>query len=120
MGLARRRLYKPERKPARAKGGLTDKDTPISLPNATRREVVMALTVLCKKVRVVPGRGVGYEPLRDEYKVIGKSMVTGKAQDFTVRGVDVADLIKEFRSLRTIQEITAPTMGIAGPRPRAA
>ena len=96
--MARRRLYKPERAPARKKGILY-KMAPIALLDANKEEVAMALFALAKMAGVTVGQGSGYDPLRDEYKVVGKSRATGKAQDFTIRGEEVATTIVLARQL---------------------
>ena len=97
-GIAKRRLYKPERPPARVKG-VIGKDAPHSCLDASKLEVAMALYSLCREAGVVVGRGAEYEPLRDEYTVIGKSKATGKAQEIKVQGEEVGLLIHLARSL---------------------
>jgi hypothetical protein len=105
MGLVKRRLYKPERKPARRKGvlkGLPNglyKLAPIGLPDADAGEVAKALFSLSREAGVIVGQGSGYDPLRDQYAVTGKSLATGKAQDFTVEGAEVAAVIRMARML---------------------
>lgn len=96
MGLVRRRLYKPERSPARVKGTMY-LYAPIGLPDATEGEVAKALFAIGKEAGVSIGRGSGYDSLRDEYTVIGKSRATGKAQDYKIAGAEVATLIKLAR-----------------------
>jgi hypothetical protein len=59
----------------------------------------MALFALCKEALFVIGRGAEYEPLKDVYTVIGKSMTTGKAQEMTVRGEEVGLVIQLARSM---------------------
>ena len=98
MGLVKRRLYKPERKPARKRGALYDL-APIALRDATSGEVSKAIYSLARESGVIVGQGGGYDSLRDEYTVIGKSMATGKAQDFTIAGAEVAALIGLARML---------------------
>ena len=104
-GLTKRRLYKPERRPARTKGVL-DKQAPVACPDANKTEIAMALATLCHASNVAVGRGGTYDPLKDEYTVIGKVLdggrdasgaPTGRAQDITVKGHEVAALIKLAR-----------------------
>jgi hypothetical protein len=97
-GLARRRFYKPERAPARAKG-VIGKEAPISVPDATTTEIKTALYALCKEAGMIIGRGAEYEPIRDEYTVIGKSKATGKAQEIKVQGAEVGSVIRIARML---------------------
>lgn len=99
MGLVKRRLYKPERKPARKRGVLHNKNAPVALPDASGDEIAMALFALCEEAKVRIGRAEGYDSLRDEYTVVGKSMVTGVAQDWKVKGFEVALLIGFLRQL---------------------
>jgi hypothetical protein len=103
MGLAKRRLYKPDRRPARAKGVLgkhsVEKMAPVGCLDATEGEVAKALFVLARQSGVTVGRGSGYDPLRDIYTVIGKSASTGKVQDFDIEGGVVAELIRVARIL---------------------
>jgi hypothetical protein len=99
MGLARRRLYKAERRPARIKGELRNQNAPIALLDANAKEVAMALYALCDLSGIVIGRAAGYDQLRDEYTVTGTSKLTGKAQDLTVKGAEVADAIVVARVL---------------------
>lgn len=98
MGLAKRRLYKPERAPARFKGVL-EKQAPVGCPDASKFEIAAALYAICDQAGVTVGRGGSYETLKDVYTVVGKSKATGKAQDVKVQGLEVASTIKLFRSL---------------------
>lgn len=103
MGLTKRRLYKPERKPARTKGVLGKhglyKLAPVSCPDANGGEVAKALYAVAREAGVIVGRGSGYDALRDEYSVVGKSLATGKAQDFTIAGAEIAVCIKLARMM---------------------
>lgn len=105
--MVKRRLYKPERRPARRKGVL-ERQAPIACPDANRTEIAMALATLCRMSGVVVGQGGTYDALKDEYTVIGKvldgskdtaGIPTGKAQDVTVKGLEVARLIKLVRRM---------------------
>jgi hypothetical protein len=98
MGLAKRRLYKPERKPARKRGVLHEQ-APIGCANANANEIALALFSLAAEAGVAIGRGGTYDSLRDEYTVVGKSRETGKVQDFKVQGAEVAALIKVARMM---------------------
>lgn len=106
MGRAKRPLYKRERPAARDKGvfaatirnGLYEL-APIGCPDANAGEVAKAIFAIAWEAGVKVGRGSGYDGLKDEYTVIGKSRETGKAQDFKVRGAEVADLIRYARIL---------------------
>jgi hypothetical protein len=98
MGLAKTRLYKPDRAPARKRGVLYDK-APIGLVDARETEVAKALFALAREAGVDVGQGSGYDSLRDEYSVVGKSRATGKAQDFKIQGAEVASLIIFARQL---------------------
>lgn len=106
-GLARRRLYKPERRPARTKGVL-DKQAPIGLPNANKNEIALALFALAQQAGVAIGRGGSYDALRDEYTLTGKvldggidakGIKTGRVQDIKVQGAEVASVIKVARMM---------------------
>ena len=57
----------------------------------------MALYSIALEAKIQIGRAAGYDNLRDEYAVIGKSMVTKKAQDITIKGDEVAVVIELFR-----------------------
>lgn len=96
MGLAKRRLYKPERKPARMKGVLHEQ-APVGCPDASVKEIAMAIAALCQSVAIDIGRGGSYDAIKDEYVIVGKNRMTGKAQDFKVEGVAVAALINQLR-----------------------
>jgi hypothetical protein len=94
MGLVKRRLYKPERAAARKRGALHQEDSaPAALRDANSAEISMALYALSQEAGVIIGRAGGYDKLKDEYAVTGKSMKTGKAQDFIIKGLEVADVI---------------------------
>jgi len=99
----RRRLYKPERRPARDHGVLAGVGAyplaPVALPDANAGEVAKAIFALARESGVIVGRGSGYDAIKDEYTVIGKSRVTGRAQDFKVSGSSVADVIVLARML---------------------
>lgn len=97
-GLARRRLYKPERPAARTKGAIAT-CAPMAMLDAGEAEVVLAILALCREAGIIVGRGGEYDPLRDKYTVIGKSRTTGKAQEITIEGEEVANVIGVFRQL---------------------
>ncbi len=99
-GLAKRRLYKPERRPARTRGHVkAGQMAPVAMPSANHDEITLAIFHLCKQAGVKIGRSCGYDPLRDEYTAVGKSLATGKAQDFTIHGGEVAQTIAIMRLL---------------------
>jgi hypothetical protein len=98
MGLVKRRLYKPERAPARKKGVLNSQ-APVSCIDAGSFEIAAAIAAFCRQAKVIPGQGGEYDWLKDEYTIIGKSRVTGKAQDFKIKGDEVGALIKLARSI---------------------
>ena len=98
MGLTKRRLYRPERAPARKKGVLHNQ-APIGCVSANAKEIALALYSLCWDAGYVVGQGGQYDSLRDEYTVIAKRKDTGLVQDVTVHGAEVADLIKLARRL---------------------
>ncbi len=103
IGRARRPLYKRPRPPARDKGVLSAiknglyELAPVALPDANEGEVSKAIFALALQADVLVGRGSGYDGLKDEYTVIGKSRTTGKAQDFKIKGEVVAELIRVAR-----------------------
>ena len=103
LGRARRRLYKPERSPAR-KVGVLHKEAPVGCLNANGKEIEMAIAAICQTAGVVPGRGSGYNSIRDEYHIVGKSRVNGKVQDFVIEGVAVAALINTLRRAIGVRE----------------
>lgn len=94
---AKRRLYKPERSPARVKG-VVGKNAPVSLPDAKRNEIAMALYSICKEAGFIVGRGAEYDALKDIYTLIGKSRETGKAQEVKVHGFEVGAVIQMCRN----------------------
>jgi hypothetical protein len=102
----RKPYYKKPRRPATDKGVFESKFrndicalAPIGCIDANSGEVTKALAVLAYQSGVIPGRGCGYEPLKDQYTIIGKSIKSGKAQDFRVEGETVAELIHVARAL---------------------
>jgi|WetSurMetagenome_2_1015567.scaffolds.fasta_scaffold10214_4 hypothetical protein len=104
--MVRRSLYKRPRPPARDKGVFENlvrnsvcKSAPNGCLDANAGEVVRAIYAICIEAGVDVGRGCGYDALKDEYTVVGKSRHTGKAQDFKVKGFDVAELIHLCRRL---------------------
>jgi hypothetical protein len=97
-GPVKRPHYRPERKPGRLKGVLHNQ-APVACLDANTYEIAMALASICDSADVVVGRGGEYDSLRDEYTIVGKSKITGKAQDFTVPGAYVAALIMGLRAL---------------------
>jgi len=95
-GRAYRRLYKPERRPARTKGVLAvERQAPVGCPDASRYEIAMALSAICQAGKMKVARGGSYDPIRDEYVVVGS--IDGKAQDIKIEGVAVAALINQLR-----------------------
>jgi hypothetical protein len=98
MGLAKRRLFKPDRKPARKKGSL-EAAAPLSCLDANRFEITAALYSICDAAGMVVGRAGDYDSLRDTYTVIAKSKSTGKAQELTVQGEEVGFMIGIVRQM---------------------
>lgn len=98
MSKAKRPFYKRERSPRRKRGVLYEL-APIGCPDANAGEVAKALYSLAKEAGVLVGQSSGYDNLRDEYYVIGKSRDTGKAQDFMIAGAEVSALIHLARML---------------------
>jgi hypothetical protein len=106
MGLAKKRLYKPERRPAR-KRGVLDKQAPVSCPDATKTEIALALFAIAKEAGVIIGQGGSYDPLRDEYVCVGKvldggsldGVYTGRVQDVTIHGAEVGAVIMFCRQV---------------------
>ena len=96
-GLAKRRLYKPERAPARIKGVLGHFQAPVACPDATVPEIAMALASICDAGKIEVGRGGEYDALGDTYTIIGKH--NGKAQDLKIGGWQVAYIIGLVRQL---------------------
>lgn len=62
-------------------------------------EINACLYAYCSNLGVEVGRKTEYNPVLDQFRVIGKSKHTGKAQDFVVEGWRVAKLIVEVRKL---------------------
>lgn len=91
-------LYKRPRAPARKKGALYNL-APIGCPDANAGEVNKAIYALGREAGVIVGQGSGYDSLKDVYSVIGKSRETGKAQDFSIQGAEVATAIMLARML---------------------
>ncbi len=98
-GLTKRRWYKPERAPARMKGSIGE-CSPISCPDATKSEVLMALSAVALDAGVAIGRGGDYDKICDKYTVIGKSLVGGKACDIKIDGGTVGEVILACRMMR--------------------
>lgn len=104
--LAKRRLYRPERRPARKKG-VVGKIAPLGCPDASQAEVVSAIAYICDDLKIRVGRGGEYDSLRDEYTVIAKvldggelaGIPTGKACDVKIPGEQVALAIRYTRML---------------------
>jgi hypothetical protein len=103
MSLAKRPFYRAERKPARKKGVL-GAQSPVACLDANHHEIAMALYAICESADVRIGRGGDYDALKDEYTIVGKSKITGKAQDFTVPGMAVAALIHELRAWNGVKQ----------------
>lgn len=99
MALARRHLYRRERAPARKKGEIRDNMAPLAMPDAHQKEIAMAIYAIGLDAKIKVGRAAGYDKLKDKYTVMGKSMETGKAQDFTIEGDAVAVAIELFRQM---------------------
>ena len=100
--LTKRRLYKPERKPARKKGVLHVPEmvlAPVGCADARATEIKTAVYSIARLAGFDVGQGSGYDALRDEYTVIGKSRATGKAQDVVIQGAEVAAAIRLARML---------------------
>lgn len=74
-------------------GGLA----PVGLLDAGEYEIASAIASIVHQAGILVGRAGEYDQLRDEYTVVGKSIATGKAQDFKISGDAVADVIKLTR-----------------------
>jgi len=117
-GRAKRRTYKPERKPARKKGVFSfEKQAPVDCPDANHYEIAMALYSICRSTwaisdtgdnnsetdaRLEIGQGGDYDPIKDQYTVIGK--VNGKAQELMIPGIAVAALINTLRMWNGVEQ----------------
>lgn len=118
MTRARRRLYRPERAPARKKGVL-HKQAPIGCPNATPTEIAMALFSIGEQAHMIPGRGGTYDSLKDQYTLVGKVLdggkdsdgtPTGKVQDIVIEGADVAFLIRFMRTHERVRQLDSRSL----------
>lgn len=98
-GLAKRRLYKPERKPAR-KRGVIGECSPVGVPDASPSEVINALAAIGMEAGFRVGRGGDYDRIADVYTVVGKGILDGRACDAKIAGSMVADVITTFRMMR--------------------
>lgn len=119
--LVRRRMYRPERPPARKKGVFKNAP-PVGALDATPHEVITSIAVVCKQLGVRPGQGGEYDPHSDYYALIGQDVATGKAQDFRIPGHLVASVIKQWRKLhprldRTPRDQLIRSGFVAGPKP---
>ena len=97
MGLVKRSMYRAERPAARKKGVLGHDQAPVACPDASPKEIAMALASLCGAARFKVGRGGEYDRLKDVYTVVGSG--GGKAQDIKIEGVAVAAVIGYLRDL---------------------
>lgn len=96
--LARRNLYKRERRPARY-DDKTGEMPPIGCPDATPFEIVSTINAYAKAVlKIDVGRTNGYDKQRDEYTVIAKHGRWEKPRDYKIPGEDIALTIKVFRT----------------------
>jgi hypothetical protein len=100
MGLCKRRHYKPERAPARAKGLLGSNAAPLSVPDASAHEVLMSLSAVALEAGLRIGRGGDYDRIADRYTVVGKSLFDGKAMDVKINGEIVGEIIIACRMMR--------------------
>lgn len=98
IGRARRRMYKPERAPARHKSGI-GLQPPVGCPDANANEVEKSIPIVCKQFGILPGRALGYDKQRDEYVVVGKTGRWALPQDYRVPGHLVAGLILNWRKV---------------------
>ncbi len=98
IGLTRRRLYKPERAPARMQGILRN-EAPLACLDACQTEITSAIAAILQMGNALPGIGREYDAIRDQYTITGKSGTTGKAQDYVIEGEAVAAVIHETRRL---------------------
>lgn len=107
--MVKRRLYKPDRAPARTKG-VIGRNAPVSCPDADRFEIASAVFAICKEAGFIIGRGAEYDQLKDEYTLIGKSLESGKAQEVKLAGFEVGAVIKMFRNARLYQDMAPVTV----------
>jgi hypothetical protein len=95
-----------DRPPPRAQGwrfaGMKVTDVDV-----TEREASLACAVIGEQSGYIIGRGIAYDPLKDEFHVTGKDFVTGAIRDDKIPGELVGTLVLMLRSLKSIPETQA-------------
>ncbi len=96
-GLVKRRLYKPERAPARVRGSA-------SLIGSTelrisKDEARLAIFALCCEAGLIVGRGLSYDKRADEFVVLAKDRESGKVVEARLAGERIAGLVAAARIL---------------------
>lgn len=93
--MKRRRIYKPDRKPARADGIKIDGQ--ITEASLTMDEVRMALWCVGKNAGILIGRILGYDRMRDEFTVRACSLIDQTEFDAKIRGEVVGHVVRLAR-----------------------
>jgi hypothetical protein len=94
--LARRPLYKPERKKGR-KRGVLGTEAPAGAPDATPHEIITSICVVAKQLGIKIGQGGEYDRQRDVYVVVGKKGRWLTPKDYAIPGYLVAGVINQWR-----------------------
>jgi hypothetical protein len=95
--LARRRMYKRERRPARHDDS-TGNMPPVGMPDATPFEIVSSINAYAKAVlKIDVGRTNGYDAQKDEYSVIAKAGRWETPRDYKIPGAHIAMAIHAWR-----------------------
>ena len=111
MGLIKRRLYKPDRLPPRARAWDPGPNAMFTEANLSLYEAEIGLAAVGFDSGVVVGRILGYDKRKNIFHVTGKRMVDNKAVDASIAGSRVSRAIISARILAGVSRLTREMSG---------
>ena len=109
MGLARRRLYKPERKPGRVKAWMPAPGTKLTEADLSQYEAELGIAATGFDRGIIVGRILGYDRHRNAFTVVGKRRMDGKAVEAIFPGSVVSSAIVAARIIANVKRLTRET-----------
>lgn len=111
MGLAKRRLYKPDRAPARAKHWRHDPSVRLTEADLSLYEAEIGIAAVGWDSGIGVGRVLGYDPHRNVFHVVGKRVKDKRAVDCEIAGWRVSQAVVAARILAGVKRLTREIPG---------
>lgn len=111
MGLRKRRLYKPDRAPARAKAWAPAPGTKLTEADLSLYEAELGIAAVGYDSGFIVGRIIGYDSKKNAFHVTGKRLRDGKALDARMAGWRVSRAVIAARIIAGVPRLTREMSG---------